>query len=64
MFGRDIGLTVNAGHGLDYDNVAPIGEIQALNELNIGHAIICKAIDVGLESAVKEMKKRMLEARG
>ena len=50
-----LGLTVNAGHGLNYKNVSRMHEIDGLNELNIGHSIISRAIFVGIENAVKEM---------
>ncbi len=50
------GLVVNAGHGLHYHNVQAIARIVAINELNIGHAIIARAVFVGLFEAVKEMK--------
>ncbi len=49
------GLQVNAGHGLTLDNVEPILEILHLHTLNIGHSIVCRALVVGLEEAVKEM---------
>ena len=55
VFARKLGLIVNAGHGLNYDNVAPIAKIQGMAELNIGHSIISRAIFVGLPKAVKEM---------
>ena len=48
-------ITVNAGHGLNYDNVQPIAQIEGMNELNIGHSIIARAVFVGLKQAVKEM---------
>lgn len=51
-----LGLHVNAGHGLKYHNVQPIAKISELLELNIGHSIISRAIFVGLEQAVREMK--------
>lgn len=51
-----LGLGVNAGHGLTYENVHRMKEIDNLNELNIGHNIIAKAVFEGLETAVKEMK--------
>lgn len=57
------GLHVNSGHGLTYDNVAPIAAIPEMEELNIGHSIIARAIFVGLPTAVKEMKTIMQEAR-
>lgn len=50
-----LGLRVNAGHGLDYNNVKAVGEIEGIEELNIGHSIISRAVSVGLERAVKEM---------
>lgn len=52
---QSLGLKVNAGHGLDYENVSRMHEISELNELNIGHSIISRSIFTGLESAVKEM---------
>jgi len=59
-----LGLTVHAGHGLHYHNVQPIAAIPELVELNIGHAIIARAVFHGLASAVSEMKHLMLAARG
>lgn len=56
-------LVVNAGHGLHYHNVQRIAAIPAMNELNIGHAIIARAVFSGLAGAVKDMKALMLEAR-
>ncbi|NQU43032.1 pyridoxine 5'-phosphate synthase [bacterium] len=52
---QELGLIVNAGHGLHYDNVVPVAAIGGMNELNIGHTIISRAIMVGLELAVREM---------
>ena len=57
------GLTVNAGHGLDYHNVQPVASIPEIVELNIGYAIIARAIFTGLAAAVGEMKRLMREAR-
>jgi len=57
------GLVVNAGHGLDYVNVAAIAAIPQIRELNIGHAIIARAVFSGLEAAVKEMIQAMDSAR-
>lgn len=57
------GLKVNAGHGLHYQNVQPIAAIPEMIELNIGHAIIGRAVFSGLTEAVAEMKRLMLEAR-
>ncbi len=54
---RQIGLRVNAGHGLNYLNVIPITKIQEIEELSIGHAIVARAIFVGFERAVREMVK-------
>jgi len=53
----DMGLGLNAGHGLDYNNVGEIAKIRGVQELNIGYSIICRAVFVGLFNAVKEMKK-------
>ncbi|MES9872705.1 MAG: pyridoxine 5'-phosphate synthase [Candidatus Sedimenticola sp. 6PFRAG7] len=55
--GLDIGLQVNAGHGLDYHNVQSIAEIEGIRELNIGHSIISRALFSGLEKAVADMKR-------
>lgn len=55
QYARGLGMEVNAGHGLNYENTRPVAEIAGLNELNIGHSIIAKAIFVGLGEAVKEM---------
>ena len=55
-YAQSIGLKVNAGHGLDYNNVHRMHEIDGLYELNIGHSIISRAIFTGLENAVAEMK--------
>ena len=52
----DLGLVVNAGHGLNYQNVEKIASINNMNELNIGHSIVARALAVGLEKAVREMK--------
>ena len=52
----DLGLLVNAGHGLNYQNVSEIASITNINELNIGHSIVARALAVGLEKSVREMK--------
>ncbi|MBA0169449.1 pyridoxine 5'-phosphate synthase [Pectobacterium sp. CFBP8739] len=57
------GLKVNAGHGLTYHNVQPIAALPEMHELNIGHAIIGRAVMSGLKDAVAEMKSLMREAR-
>lgn len=54
-FAKELGLSVRAGHGLNYWNVKPIVEIPEIEELSIGHAIIARAVLVGMEKAVKEM---------
>jgi pyridoxine 5-phosphate synthase len=61
--GTALGLAVNAGHGLNYHNVQPIARIPEIVELNIGHAIVARAIFDGLSTAVIEMKRLMTEAR-
>jgi len=58
-----LGLTVNAGHGLDYHNVEPVAAIPEIVELNIGHAIVARAVFDGLAKAVREMKDLMRAAR-
>jgi len=60
--GLDLKLQVNAGHGLHYHNVQPVAAIPGLSDLNIGHAIIARAVFCGLGSAVREMKRLMAEA--
>jgi len=62
-FAYDLGLQVNAGHGLNYQNVKKVAMIPQIKELNIGHAIIAEAVFSGLPDAVKRMKQLMLEAR-
>jgi pyridoxine 5-phosphate synthase len=61
--GRNIGLQVNAGHGLHYHNVQAIAALPGIRELNIGHAIIARAVFSGLQPAVREMKQLMREAQ-
>jgi len=61
-YGRSIGLTVNAGHGLTYHNVQAIAALPGIHELNIGHAIVAQALFVGWKEAVAEMKRLMVEA--
>jgi len=61
--GVSLGLAVNAGHGLHYHNVQAIAALPALEELNIGHAIVAQAVFVGWENAVREMKRLMMAAR-
>ena len=63
-FADSLGLQVNAGHGLDYHNVQAVAAIPHIRELNIGHAIVAHAVFVGMATAVADMKRLMLEARG
>ena len=60
-YAKKAGLLVNAGHGLHYENVQNIAQIDGIHELNIGHAIVAKALFVGWENAVIEMKKIIKE---
>jgi pyridoxine 5-phosphate synthase len=57
-----LGLQVNAGHGLNYHNVQAVAAIPGLADLNIGHAIVARAVFTGLQEAVREMKRLMREA--
>lgn len=61
--GRELGLAVHAGHGLTYVNVVPVAALPEIEELNIGHSIISRAVLVGLERAVREMAEIMRGAR-
>jgi pyridoxine 5-phosphate synthase len=60
--GRGLGLQVNAGHGLDYHNVAAVAALPGIRELNIGHSIIARAMFCGLADAVRDMKSILLRA--
>jgi pyridoxine 5-phosphate synthase len=60
---RSLGLEVHGGHGLNYENVQPIARIPEIVELNIGHSIIARAVIVGIEQAVREMKQLLAKAR-
>ncbi|MDG3438303.1 pyridoxine 5'-phosphate synthase [Vibrio parahaemolyticus] len=62
-YAGDLGIIVNAGHGLTYHNVAPIAALPEIYELNIGHSIIGRAVFDGLEKSVAEMKALMIAAR-
>lgn len=62
-YADDLGITVNAGHGLTYHNVGPIAALPEIYELNIGHSIIGRAVFDGLDKAVADMKAVMVEAR-
>ncbi len=61
---KRLGLEVHGGHGLDYDNVLPIAAIPEMVELNIGHSIVARAVLVGMQQAVGEMKTLLRRARG
>lgn len=61
--GRELGLGVHAGHGLTYENVRRVAAIQDIEELNIGHSVVSRAVFVGLESAVREMAALIRRAR-
>ena len=58
-----LGITVNAGHGLTIQNVAPIARIPQIVELNIGHSLIAQAVFIGLGAAVRQMKEAMSRTR-
>ncbi len=60
--GIDLGMQVNAGHGLNYENVQRIAALAGVRELNIGHAIVARAVFTGLAEAVAEMKRLMVAA--
>ena len=60
---RKLGLAVHAGHGLTYENVTPVAAIPELEELNIGHSVVSRAVFTGLEAAVREMVKVVRRAR-
>jgi pyridoxine 5-phosphate synthase len=61
--GRSLGLAVHAGHGLTYENVAPVAAMYDIEELNIGHSVVSRAVLVGMERAVSEMKETIMRAR-
>jgi pyridoxine 5-phosphate synthase len=61
--GRSLGLDVHAGHGLTYENVTPVAAVREIEELNIGHSVISRAVFVGVERAVAEMRSLLREAR-
>lgn len=60
---HEAGLEVHAGHGLNYNNVQNIASIPAMRELNIGHFLISESVFMGLDSAVREMKRLISDAR-
>lgn len=63
LLAHQLGLKVHAGHGLDYQNVQPIAAIPQIEELNIGHSIVSRAILVGMEQAVRQMRQAMDQGR-
>ncbi len=62
--GRSLGVAVHAGHGLTYENITPVAAIEEIEELNIGHSVVSRAVLVGMERAVTEMLDLVLGARG
>jgi pyridoxine 5-phosphate synthase len=60
---RALGMRFNAGHALNYFNVQPVAALEGLRELHIGHAIVSRAVFVGMREAVREMKRLMIDAR-
>ncbi|MEZ5476064.1 MAG: pyridoxine 5'-phosphate synthase [Thiolinea sp.] len=62
-FAHSLGIKVNAGHGLDYQNTQAIAAIPQMRELNIGHAMVARAVFVGIEAATREMLELMQEVR-
>ena len=58
-----LGLAVHAGHGLTYENVAHVAAIREIEELNIGHSVVSRAVLIGMERAVREMKDIIEQAR-
>lgn len=62
-FAHDLGIHVNAGHGLDYQNTVAIAQIPQMRELNIGHSMVARAVFVGIEAATREMLALMQQAR-
>jgi len=63
VLGRELGLAVHAGHGLTYENVTPVASIPEIEELNIGHSVVSRAVFVGMERAVREMLQLIQDAR-
>ncbi len=61
---RAAGVAVHAGHGLTYENVGPVAAIGMIEELNIGHSVVSRAVLTGMDEAVREMRRRIDRARG
>jgi len=62
--GRSVGIAVHAGHGLTYENVSPVAAVAEIEELNIGHSIVSRAVFTGIERATREMAEIIRRARG
>jgi pyridoxine 5-phosphate synthase len=62
--GRELGLQVNAGHGLNYHNIQAVAALDGITEFNIGHAIVARALVSGMHAAVRDMKRLLVGARG
>jgi pyridoxine 5-phosphate synthase len=60
---RSLGMRFNAGHALNYHNVEPVAALPGIRELHIGHAIVSRAVFIGMREAVREMKGLMMGAR-
>ena len=63
IFSKELKLRTYAGHGLNYINITPVAKIKEIEEFNIGHSIISRAVFVGLVQAIREMKMLILDAR-
>ena len=63
VLGRSLGLAVHAGHGLTTANVGPVAAIPEIEELNIGHHVVSRAVFVGLDAAIRELRAAMDAAR-
>ncbi|HIO96643.1 MAG TPA: pyridoxine 5'-phosphate synthase, partial [Leucothrix sp.] len=63
-YAKSLGIQVNAGHGLDYSNTTAIAKIPDIQELNIGHSIVARALFVGISRATRQMIEVMNAARG
>lgn len=64
VYARELGLGVNAGHGLNYENIRPVAAIREIEEVSIGHAVIARALVVGMERAVREMRLLLRNGAG
>lgn len=64
ILSKRLGLRTHAGHGLDYNNILPVAAIREIDEFAIGYSIIARAVYVGIDEAVREMKRLIIEGRG